>query len=474
MIHPPLTKQSDEAFCITARKLHKRTQSSNPHEADTAEQMLRAHLKKRGIVWDDLAEVLSKTDMDDKWIDEDPVEALRKCNLIDLIMDLFAMYAGMVGQAGLDYDKAHGKQHSKKRLEEADEEADEYLAATLWILHTYVFDYFTYTPRLAALSPPGVYGCGKTVLLRLLAMLCHDSYPRFLSSSAAGLYHLMDEGPGRTIPMDEGNNQHLLEDKTLRSILNANCYGDNVLRATGRRHSAKFHQTFSPLAIAAAGKLPDDLYQRCIVFNMHKRPEDAPPLKVLDEREPSFLMLVGVIKERIEEWRREADLNRHPDSPVKNRYADNWRPLLSIADSLGYGEKARKLALQMTAGLPDDAASVYLLRDIRIVFNKLGVDRIFTSVLLEELYKLEGTPWSEWTGINNDRNPHPMTATEMSQMLRGFGITPKTVAQLGSRGSRGPTAQGYWRKWFERAWASYCPETERQPVELRVIDSSKS
>ena len=41
--------------------------------------------------------------------------------------------------------------------------------AALWILHTYVFDQFAITPRLAILSP--VRGCGKTILLTLLELL---------------------------------------------------------------------------------------------------------------------------------------------------------------------------------------------------------------------------------------------------------------------------------------------------------------
>jgi hypothetical protein len=445
MIHPPLTRQADEAFCIRARRLHKQIHPSNP-QAALFEEKLRALLAKRGVAWDDLNEVLSHTDMDDRWIEEDPSEALWKHNLIDLIMSVISQYVGTTD--------------------------DECLAVALWVLHTYVYDNYTYTPRLALLSP--VFGCGKSTLLSLIEKLAHDPRPRLINSTAAALYRLMDEEPNGTILMDEANNQHLLEDKTMRAVLNANRHNDNLVRATGRQHSAKFYRAFTPLAIGAVGKLPNDLHQRCIVINMRRHPPDAPLLGELDERDSSFLMLVGLVRERIEKWRGEANLNRHPDNPVKNRHADNWRPLLAIADSLDHGDKARELALRMTAGLPDDDPRVYLLRDIRIVFDNLDVDRIFTVALLEELYKLEDASWSGWTGLDDDRPPHRITASELARMLKPFGIAPKTVAQLGSRGTRGPTAQGYWREWFEQSWASYCPETPRQPVELRVIDSSNS
>jgi len=40
-------------------------------------------------------------------------------------------------------------------------------------------------------------------------------------------------------------------------------------------------------------------------------------------------------------WRRDVELKSDPDMPLRNRMADNWRPLISIADTLGWGEQAR-------------------------------------------------------------------------------------------------------------------------------------
>jgi hypothetical protein len=448
MIDPPLTPE-DLVFCIRARQLHRHSiDRSNQHEAGNAEKLLREHLAKRGCTLDDLPEILSHINDDDKWIDPetglppDPREALWKRNLLDLLVEVFGKYVGITD--------------------------DEKLAVALWTLHTWVYAFFTYTPRLALLSP--VFGCGKTTLLELIGRLARDPYPRFINVTAASLYRLMDQGKGKTILLDEGNNQNLLDDKTLRAVLNGNKRTDNLIRA-GKGRDVNFYRAFSPLAIGAKGKLPNDLLQRCIVIRMHRHPPDAPPLQPLNEEDISFLLLTDTIRNMIRKWATETELKPDPENPVRNRYADNWRPLLAIADSLGYGDRARELALRMTAGLPDDDMSVLLLVAIRDIFDALRVDRIPSSVLVDQLHQLE--PWSEWTGLNGDRPAHPISQTQLAHVLKDFGIAPKSVFPLGSRGVRGPSAKGYTRGQFERAWASYCrPGTpaHRHTARLKVVE----
>jgi hypothetical protein len=47
--------------------------------------------------------------------------------------------------------------------------AEERVAVALWVLHTYVFERFDITPRLAVLSPAS--DCGKTRLMVLMKLL---------------------------------------------------------------------------------------------------------------------------------------------------------------------------------------------------------------------------------------------------------------------------------------------------------------
>jgi hypothetical protein len=78
---------------------------------------------------------------------------------------------------------------------------------------------------------------------------------------------------------------------------------------------------------------------------------------------------------------------------------------------------------------------------------------------------MEDEPWSEFAGVREDQNPHPLTQVELARMLRGFDIRSRTVFPLGGRESRGRSASGYRRDQFEDAWASYCREDE--PAEER-------
>jgi hypothetical protein len=44
-------------------------------------------------------------------------------------------------------------------------------------------------------------------------------------------------------------------------------------------------------------------------------------------------------------WRRDVELKSDPDMPLRNRMADNWRPLISIADTLGWGGASARRAI---------------------------------------------------------------------------------------------------------------------------------
>jgi hypothetical protein len=94
---------------------------------------------------------------------------------------------------------------------------EERLAVALWILHTYVYDQYRETPRLALLSP--VNGCGKTTLLSLLDLLVR--YPSSTANtSAAVLYYALERNPLTTWLLDEGDNLELQRNAVARSVLN--------------------------------------------------------------------------------------------------------------------------------------------------------------------------------------------------------------------------------------------------------------
>jgi hypothetical protein len=148
---------------------------------------------------------------------------------------------------------------------------------------------------------------------------------------------------------------------------------------------------------------------------------------------------------------------------LRGRVADNWRILISIADSFGstyWSDAARAAAIAFADGFFDENAAICLLYDIRTIFRRLDIDRIKSSVLIEKLRELDDGMgiWDAWRGENDDRAPHPITAGEVAAMLRRFdrNLRPQPMFNLGSRTERGTAGRGYYRSQFESWWARYC------------------
>src|SRR5262249_48063127 len=188
-------------------------------------------------------------------------------------------------------------------------------ASALWELHTYIYDRYSITPRLALLSP--VRGCGKTTLLILLELLAARPY-RSDNVTPAALYHELDRHPGSTLLIDEGDNLGLLNNPTLRSVFNSGHRRGGSIGRFVRGWSRKF-LTFAPLAIAAIGTLPRPLLHRSVIINM-QRPAPDRQLVRLDENDPAFL----AARQQIARWATTCTLAPDPEMPLRLRGADNW------------------------------------------------------------------------------------------------------------------------------------------------------
>src|SRR5262249_54511540 len=129
---------------------------------------------------------------------------------------------------------------------------------------------------------------------------------------------------------------------------------------------------------------------------------------------------------QIRDWARYVKLDPDPALPSElvDRLADNWRPLIAIADSFGpeWGRIARLTAVHFARSYYEEDIPILLLMSIRDVFNALGTDRITGKHLLEALHRLEDGGWSEFCGIKGDRPSHKLRNSELRAMLRMFGI----------------------------------------------------
>ena len=134
--------------------------------------------------------------------------------------------------------------------------------------------------------------------------------------------------------MDEADT-YLHEKDELRGILNSgHRQGGAVIRTVGEDFEPRSFSTYSACAIALIGKLPGTLADRSVSIALRRRRPDEPvrPFRLdrtghLDQLAEKTMRWAADNAERI----RAAD----PDMPdgIFNRTADNWSPLLAIADA---------------------------------------------------------------------------------------------------------------------------------------------
>ncbi len=323
------------------------------------------------------------------------------------------------------------------------------VALALWVLHAHAHDAAEVSPLLALTSPEK--RCGKTTALHLLGSLV----PRPLPASnvtAAALFRAVERWRP-TLLVDEADT-FLKDREELRGVLNSGHARASavVVRTVGDEHEARTFSTWSPKAVAMIGDLPDTLADRSVVVPMRRRHPDEQVeslrLDRLSELEPLRRMAARWTSDHGDALR-QAD--PHVPKELHDRQADNWRPLLAIADRAG-GEwpvRARSAARGL-AGLDDgDDGSVrtLLLRDLRDLFQERGTDRLPSSDVTDTLERMEERPWPEW-----GRSRKPMTPTALARLLKPFGVRPKVVKL-----PDGSTARGYLLEELEEPFRRYLP-----------------
>ena len=146
-----------------------------------------------------------------------------------------------------------------------------------------------------------------------------------------------------------------------------------------------------------------------------------------------------------------------PDE-LANRPADNWRPLIAIADRAGgeWPHKAREAALALSGFISKQDPGVLLLQDTRRVFMNNGgepFEYLGAEVLRTHLVELPESPWAEWR--NGEK---PISSRGIATLLEEFDIASHKERDM----------RRYYRNDFERVWDSYLtpyepPETADTP-----------
>jgi hypothetical protein len=344
-------------------------------------------------------------------------------------------------------------------------------AIALWILHTWLVNEFTISPRLAITSP--TKGCGKTTVLRLLNQLARRP-KRAGSISPPALFRAVEHFQP-TLLLDESE-KYIEHGSDLHALLNeGHCKGGTVLRVLGEKLELREFAVFGAVAFARNGRLPDDLEQRSIIIEMQRRRADEQLTELREDRAESLHRAARMCV-RWAEDNAAYVADCEPDmGELINRDADNWRVLFTIADMVGADWPERiKDAAAVLAPRESESTGPLLLGDIRTAFDEKNTDRLASAELCQALAGMEARPWAEWRASKN-ASPKPITPNQLFRLLKPFGIAPETI-RVGGR-----TPKGYHRHQFGDAWDRYLasegvsePQQRNKCDEIRTSDTFQS
>jgi len=201
-----------------------------------------------------------------------------------------------------------------------------------------------------------------------------------------------------------------------------------------------------PKVMAAIGRLPDTLADRCIVITMQRKMpgEKCERLRELDPTQ---------YRQRCADFVRHhshAIARARPDIPssLNDRAADIWEPLLAIADLAGgqWPALARQAAEKLSASYDDDITLIgYLLQDIRNWLVVQDLDRIFCRDLVEALNPVHDRPWEDL------RRGRDINEWWLGHRLSELGIRSRPI-RTGDN-----VAKGYLLADIEPAFRRYVP-----------------
>jgi Protein of unknown function (DUF3631) len=324
----------------------------------------------------------------------------------------------------------------------------------LWTVGTHVYDAFVVFPRLGITSP--AKRCGKTTLLDILSGM--TLRPLLASNISTAAVFRTVEAVHPTLLVDEFD-RFLKNSDELIGVLNAgHRRGGQVVRVVETRdgYEPRAFDCYSPAALAGIGTLPDTLADRSVEVKLRRKRRDERVESLRLDRMETF----EVLGRQASRWTSDnrgclAKADPYLPAALFNRVADNWRPLIAIADAAGgeWPQRARRVPEAAAAHEKDESARTMLLADLRDLFDCEPSGILFTTKeILPALTKMEHRPWPEW------RKEKPLTSTQLAALLKAFEVSPGTVR----RGD--DTGKGYRRADLEDAFARYLDEASAVPA----------
>src|SRR5262249_20983222 len=318
------------------------------------------------------------------------------------------------------------------------------IALALWVLHAWTYDAGDISPFMVLVSP--TKRCGKTSVLILLLYLTPRSELASNISAAALFRYIEKEHP--TLLIDEADSFEK-DNEQLRGILNSGHTktAANVIRIVevNGDHQPHRFSTWAAKAIATIRSLADTLEDRAIIVQLQRKPPGA-KVERLRKRDNEWF---GALRSQAARWSMDNfDKLVDPDPQIpealNDRAADNWRPLLPIADLAGgeWPQLARQACLTLSGESPEEGMGVTLLADCRPAF---GDNAVIRSVDL--VTKLIGDPERPWAEYNRGK---PITQRQLARLPRAVKEAVGSLAWLIAR----------YRQ--TNAWAALAATTRKQ------------
>ena len=345
----------------------------------------------------------------------------------------------------------------------------------LWTLHTYAFQLRDVTTYVGVSSPEK--RCGKTTLLGLLSKLVHRPLAA-ANISPPALFRVIEEAEP-TLLIDEADT-FLHGNDEMRGMLNAGYSRDTayVVRVSGEKGQASQNRDsqessgsqptslarfscWCPKVMAAIGRLPETLADRCIVIRMQRKTpgEQCQRLKDLD---PSILRrkCARFVKDH------EAVITAaRPEVPrgLNDRAGDIWEPLLVLAELAGepWPILAREAARGLNGAIAESNLIGLLLVHIYFQFERNG-PRIFSRDLVQRLNAYDNRPWAE--GLKGQS----IDELWLAGRLRPYGVRPRNVW------SQGVIAKGYSREDFDEIFSRYITKADLDELKAKPDETPQA
>jgi len=346
-----------------------------------------------------------------------------------------------------------------KRFAILPEHADTTLA--LWVIFTWCIDYVHCAPILTLSSPEKQ--CGKTTVLSILGKLVFKALPAS-HITAAALFRTI-EALQPTLIIDEADTFINASDE-LKGIINSGHTRSSAfaIRTVGEDHNPKQFRTWGAKAIALIGKLPDTLHDRSIVIEL-RRKHPGEKTEKLRHVSPQIF---DDLKRKILRFSQDHGASIKQGQPllpsnISDRAADNWEPLLAIAE-LG-GERWTVQSRQAASFLSNrekDHISLgnQLLLNTQHVFQNEGAEKIPTAKLIEALCEDSELPW-----LTYDRGT-PITPRQLAKILDTYKIQSKNIKVEGNK-----VLKGFEKSQFEDAWSRYLPESSSENAATPLLSN---